>query len=295
MERGSLLFRRKEGPAWALWLVVLLSLAGAAYCGTEVILSLTGKSLCHAETCEVVESFSLLSRPALSLFATAYFLLQGALALALWRRKMALLPLLVLTASAALGAEAILVGRQFVDYHVHCPFCLTVATFTILSATTVILVTRRFAVFSTIFGVAVALLLTPLSIKPLSLAATKHIHRGTPTEEWVLIYASDCPHCHEVLSFCETLEDIDLKLCPKEKALPFLHMLGIKGVPVLVVNRDGEKRILVGSGLILSYMKGEEKSHPLEGLIAPSGVCEENKKCEPLNEDSFEAPALKPF
>jgi len=203
--------------------------------------------------------------------------------------------LLVLAASAALGAEAILVGRQFVDYHTHCPFCLTVATFTILSASTVVFVTRRLVVFGVLLGVTAALLLTPLSIRPLSLAATKHIYRGSPTEEWVLIYAPECPHCHEVLSFCENLSDIDLKLCPKNKALPFLHMLGIKGVPVLVVNRNGEKRILVGSGLIISYLKGEGEKHPLQGLIPPGGICEENKKCEPLNENFLETPAPSSF
>ncbi len=284
MKQGKKLSRWVDLPAWAMWAVALVSFAGAAYCGTEALLSLSGHTLCHAETCEVVESFSLLSRPVLSLLAIVYFVFQGALALALWRKKVSLLPLLVLAASAALGAEAIFIGRQFVDYHTHCPFCLTVATFTILSATTIILVNKRFAVFSTIFGVAAALLLTPLSIEPLPLAAAKHIYRGTPTEEWVLIYAPECPHCHEVLSFCESLSDIDLKLCPKNKALPFLHMLGIKGVPVMVVNRGGEKRILVGSGLIVSYLKGEDEKHPLHGLISPGGICEENEKCEPLRD-----------
>ncbi len=285
--------KRETWPTWALWLVVVASLGGALFCGTEVILSLRGQTLCHAETCAVVEEFSLFSRPVFSLFAAGYFLLQAWLAAHLARRRPGPSWVLLALASAALGAEAILIGRQFVDYHMHCPFCLTVATFTIISALTIVLVSRRLLVLATILGMALAMVVTPLSIKPLALSATKHIHRGTPTEQWLLIYAPNCPHCHEVLSFCETLPDIDLKLCPKRKALAFLHMLGINGVPVLVVDRGGEKRILVGSGLILAYLKGAEKSQPIEGILAPSGVCEEGKKCEPLHEDLLSpAPSL---
>ncbi len=282
------------GPGILLWVAFFSSVAGALFCGTEVILSFSGRTLCHAQTCAVVEEFSLFSRPVFSFFALAYFLLQ---ALLLWnclRQRLSTLWLLLAIASAALGAEAVLLGRQFVDYHMHCPFCLTVAFFVLTSTLSIMVLTRHFWAFAPVLGVAIALLVTPLSIKPLAFSATKRIYRGTPTEKWILIYAPNCPHCHEVLSFCESLSDIDLLLCPKRRALAFLHLLGVNGVPVLVVDRGGEKRVLVGSGFILHYLKQGERHEVPEGLLAPSGVCEEGRKCEPLNE-GHDLPLLNPF
>ncbi len=275
-------------------LVALVSFGGAIFCGTEVVLSFIGRTLCQTETCRIVETFSLFSRPVLSGFAAFYFLLQGLGALYVWRGNDSFLRPVILVAAMAIGAESILFLRQFVDYHLHCPFCLIVAAFTSVSAGIILLACKRLAVFGAIIGVAAAMILTPISLQSLSQASTKHIHRGSPTEKWILIYAPDCPHCHKVLSFCQNLKDIDLKLCPKDKALAFLQLLGIKGVPVLIVNRDGEKKILVGSGLILSYLKRQEKEAFPSSLLTPSGICEENRKCEPLNEKDL-LPLTTPF
>ncbi|NPB10064.1 MAG: hypothetical protein GXO17_06880 [Thermodesulfobacteria bacterium] len=270
-------------------IVALISLAGFLYCGAEAVLSFFGRTLCHAETCAIVESFSRLSRQEMAALAALFFLFQTIGAFSLWWAGGPFLRPLIFTSAMALGAEAVFLGRQFVDYQLHCPFCLTVAAFVVSSSALVLLSCKRLAVFGAVAGMVLALLLTPLSIEPLSRAAVKHIHRGSPTESFILIYAEDCPHCHEVLSFCEKMEDIDLLLCPKEKAFAFLRMLDIPGVPVMVVNKNGEKRVLVGSGLILSYLKeGEKPKAPsLDEFLSPSGICEENKKCEPLEGDEY--------
>ncbi len=264
--------------------MALLSLGGFVFCSAEVILSTMGRTLCHSETCQIVENFSRLSRPLMAILAALFFLVQSLGALALWRSRTAYLPFLVFLASMGLGVEAILLTRQFLDYHIHCPFCLIVAGLVFLSAVPILLVCKRFAVFGVLLGLLLASFLAPLPIVPLSQAAVKHVYRGSPTETLFLIYSEDCPHCHEVLSYCETMEDLDLFLCPKEKTWPFLRMLGISGVPVMVVNHNGEKQILVGSGLILSYLKKEQKEglSDFDEFSVPSGICEENRQCEPL-------------
>ncbi len=264
----------------------LISLGGAIFCGIEVLLSFKGHTLCHTESCSIVESFSIFSRPVLSALATFYFLFQSVASFCVWKKRKFFLFPLILISAIAMGIEVIFVGRQFIDYHLYCQFCLIVSAFTILSASIILMTCKRFIVFGVIVGVIFALLLTPLSIQPFSQAATQHIFRGSPTEKWILIYAPECPHCRKVLSFCQTLKDVDLMLCPKDKALFFLHMLGIRGVPVLLICRDGEKRILVGSNLILSYIKSHERDLFPE-LMPPSGVCEENRKCEPLDGELF--------
>lgn len=282
MELRSQKFR--SSPKVPFLLAAILSILGLLYCGTEVILSGLGKSLCHSDTCEIVESFSLLPRPVLSAGAAFYFLLQGLLALRVFKTGRPS-TFLIFLASSALGMEAILLGRQFIDYGLHCPFCLTVATFTILSASLVLLASKRFAVLATVAGVFLALVLTPVSLSPLSEVSVKRIKRGNPSERMILIYADNCPHCHEVLSFCDQLEDIDLLLCPKQKALAFLRSLNIKGVPVLIIDKEGEKEVLVGSKLIIARLKTAEAPSPgfmpLEELLTPEGVCSETRKCEP--------------
>ncbi len=268
-------------------LVALISLAGFLYCGTEAVLAFFGRTLCQVETCAIVESFSRLSRQEMAAMASVFFFLQALGAFFLWWSGGPFLRPLILLSATALGAEVVFVGRQFVDYQLHCPFCLTVAVLVVTSSSLVLFSCKRLAVFGVVAGVALALLLTPLSITPLSRAAVKHIHRGEPTESYILIYADDCPHCHEVLAYCEKMKDLDLLLCPREKALAFLRLLEIPGVPVMVVNRNGEKQVLVGSGLILSYLQRGKgpKTPSLEEFLSPSGVCEENRKCEPLSEE----------
>ncbi len=265
--------------------ILILSLFGFAFCISEVILSGFGKSLCQADTCQVVESFALLPRPLLAGIAASYFFIQALLAYGVWRGWPYGLNLLTFLATGALGLESILLGRQFFDYHLSCPFCLTVAAFAILSALMALLASRKFVVLGAITGALLAFALTPLSVSPLNKIATKRIYRGNPQEKMILIYAPNCPHCHEVLSFCKNLSDIDLLLCPRQKAQAFMHTLDIKGVPVLIIDRDGEKEILVGSKLILSYLKSQQVSQttlpPLEELLAPEGICSEVQKCEP--------------
>jgi len=274
---------KRKNPLFLL--VSFLSFLGFFFCLAEVILSASGKSLCHADTCEIVESFSLFSRPVLAALAACYFFLQGLLSLRIWKGGLKGLGFLIFMAATALGVESILLGRQFFDYHLSCPFCLTVAAFTISSGLLILLATRKFVVLGAILGVILALSLTPLSILPLSKAATERVYRGNPQEKLILIYAQNCPHCHEVLSFCQQLSDIDLLLCPRNKALAFMHSLDIKGVPILIVDRNGKKEVLVGSKLILSYLKGlttkELPLPPLEDLLTPEGICSETQKCEP--------------
>ncbi len=272
---------------FAFFVAGLVSLAGAVFCGTEVFLSFIGHSLCHAESCNIVENFSIFSRLGLSAIAAIYFLFQSVASFCVWQKREVFLTPLIFISAVAIGTEAILMGRQFIDYHLYCHFCLTVAAFIILSSGLILVVSKRFVVFGVIFGVIFALMLTPLSIQSLSQAATQHILRGSPTEKWILIYAPECSHCRKVLSFCQNLKNVDLRLCPRDKAIFFLHIMGIKGVPVLLVYRDGEKRIFVGSNLILNYLKSQERGPLFPELIPPEGICEENRKCEPLDEELF--------
>ncbi|OAG26771.1 hypothetical protein [Thermodesulfatator autotrophicus] len=275
-----------------LLLALLASIGGFLFCMSEVVLSIFGKSVCTSSACYVVDEFSVLPRSTLAAFAAIYFGIIFFLVRAFLKGDRLVVPFLTVTASVALAGEMVLLSRQAWDYHLHCPFCVTVGIFILLTAVPVLLRFLRISVILAVIAVSWAFALTPLSITPLSEASVQRIYRGNPAEKYILIYSDNCPHCHHIIEFCEKLENIDLYLCPKEKALAFMRSLDIKGVPVMIVDRNGEKEIMIGENLILSYLKKteEKEENPilmvpqtpsnLEKFLVPGGICTEDKKCD---------------
>ncbi|WP_457755541.1 hypothetical protein [Thermodesulfatator indicus] len=285
--RDFMFFKREK----LISLVLLASIAGFFFCVTEVFLGFFGKSVCTSSACYVVEEFSQLSRQTLAALAAIYFAIVFFLVRAFLKGDRLVVPFLCVTASVALAGEMVLLSRQAWDYHLHCPFCVTVGIFILLTALPSLLRFLRISVILAVIAVSWAFALTPLSIAPLSEASVKRIYRGEPSEKYILIYSENCPHCHKVLNFCEKLENLDLFLCPKDKALAFMRSLDIKGVPVMIVDRNGEKKILVGDNLILAYLKREESKEKSSVLLpegstlplnlpSPGGICTEDKKCD---------------
>jgi len=141
----------------------------------------------------------------------------------------------------------------------------------------------------------VAVYLTNVPLRPLEKVAFPAFPKRPATSGLILIYSSKCPHCHEVLKFCQKLPSANLKLCPLEKAKGLLRLLNLKGVPVLVVKEPPRIRIFEGSGAIIAYLK-EKFSGPkkaleaifpgaaeIPGLLIPQteGVCSElQPKCQ---------------
>ena len=97
---------------------------------------------------------------------------------------------------------------------------------------------------------------------------------ASPSKEVYLIFASDCPHCENVIKVLDGCNSCDLYLNPIDKieSLKFngielnsdyspevnrlmLATLGIKEVPVLVVKHPTGFNFLKGEKKILNYMR----------------------------------------
>ncbi|QJA05316.1 hypothetical protein FVE67_00285 [Thermosulfurimonas marina] len=252
----------------------------------ELLLNFKGKSLCQATSCVVVGEWARLSHREMVLLGLVYFLGLGGFLLG---KKEGLL---YLWASGGLFAETIFFLRQGLEYHLYCPFCLLVGLGVALSALPLLVFHRPSwgALLGGLAGLLLGFALTATPLSALKARAFPAFPDRPRVPDLLLIYSPDCPHCHEVLDFCRHLPQANLYLCRKEEALPLFRILGLSGVPVLIVDRPGRREILEGSRAIIAYLEkrfgGQGLSlTPLEnGLFVPqieTGVCSELKpKCE---------------
>jgi len=270
-------------------LVLLVALFWTLGLFIEFLFNLQGKSLCQATSCLVVGEWARLSHREMVLLGLAYFLGLAALLLRPkgWREG-----LLYLWATGGLFAEAVFFLRQALEYQLYCPFCSLVGLGVALSALPLLGLRRpsREVLLGGFFGLLLGFSLTATPLSALKARAIPAFPDRPPAPDLLLIYSPDCPHCHEVLEFCRRLPEANLNLCRKEEALPLFKLLGLSGVPVLIVDRPPRWEILEGSGVIIAYLErrfGKREiplSPPTSGLFIPqleTGVCSELKpKCE---------------
>lgn len=280
----------KFSLGWALLFVLGLSV--------EAFLNLKGRAFCELSSCLIVGELTRLSHRSMVLLGLGYFAVFSVL-LILVLRGQRLEGLLLLMVSSGLGAETVFLLRQAFDYHLWCPFCLTVALGVVGSAVPVLWHFRHFrypavGFLGALLGIMVAFYLTSISLAPLEEVAFSAFPERPPSSDLILIYSPKCPHCHEVLEFCKKIPEINLSLCPREKALGLLRLLDLKGVPILVIKEPPRVRILQGSGAIIAYLR-ERFPRPVKapgpippgatempGLLIPEtgGVCSElQPKC----------------
>ena len=186
----------------------------------------------------------------------------GLLSLLLLLRKF---PLAALLSLSGISAELVFLMRQFLEYHTLCQFCLVVAAgviaVAVFSFSLVRLSLREvFMTASILFSFSLAFLLTRIPVSPI-------------TSDKVLIYSPSCPHCERVIQFCKE-QGIDLSLCRETNVRGILYCLGVKGVPALLIRKQGE-------GNVMAYLLEKENEQNL--LLFPQqdeGVCSVGKTCE---------------
>ena len=222
----------------------------------EAVLNLKGQTLCERESCRIVNDLARLSHENMVFLGIAYLTSLAVLSALVLRGYRRWETPLVLLAFMGIGAETIFLLRQAFDYRVWCPFCLAVAVGVLGAALPVLwqAIFRQIGpegIAGTVLGVAVAFFATSVSLEPIWKASLQNPENSS---DLVLVYSSDCPHCHEVLDFCERV-GIDITLCPKEKAIGLLRLLGLKGVPVLLVGKPSEVQVIQGSNRIIAFLE----------------------------------------
>ncbi|RUM89530.1 MAG: hypothetical protein DSZ24_01040 [Thermodesulfatator sp.] len=254
----------------------------------EFFFNLRGKSLCGAERCFLVGEWAHLSHRGMILLGLLYF--WGLEGLILFRKKRGGEFLLYGWLSGGLFAEAVFFLRQELEYKLFCPLCLLVGLGVLLSALPLFWVSKpswKFGIGG-LGGLVLGFALTASPLSVLKARAFPAFPDRPPAPDLILIYSPSCPHCHEVLEFCRKLPQANLNLCRKEDALPLFRLLGLSGVPVLIVDHPPHQEILEGSRAIIAYLEKRfrQKAQPLPlspsetGLFIPqleTGVCNERQ------------------
>jgi uncharacterized membrane protein len=234
----------------------------------------SGSSICLNQGCEVVDRFTVLSPLYLNLLGLAYF--QAVFwSVRIFKNK----PLkgfdwTGLLLLAGLAVEGVLSAYQIFVAEVICSYCLlTFAVVLILNSmhgrkqfiSGAAIIMAIFISFSLLTFIPTQVFSQYSSLKSGSYGVKSC---SSPAKEVYLIFASDCPHCENVIKELDGCNSCDLYLNPIDKIgkLKFsgielnpdysptinrlmLTTLGIKEIPVLVVkNSTG-----------FSFLKGEEK------------------------------------
>ncbi len=226
-------------------LLFFIYISGLMLVSAELLLNFLGSSFCFTEGCRVVESFVRGGDLTLLLIGMVVF---GSLIIVykLGQKGRVYFVSDTLILFIALTVEGYLVGFQFFVLKQFCVFCLTVFA---LLATAMLLKAfsgSRLAIyaFANFFAVFIATYLVGIQLETL------------PNSKYVLIYSKFCPHCKEVLQYCEQ-KDIEIDKVEISKAIPVMRALNIKQVPVLICqeNDSKNKEIVVGVNQIKDFFE----------------------------------------
>jgi len=115
-----------------------------------------------------------------------------------------------------------------------------------------------------LLSIAFAFYITSVPVTPIwNSASTLFTPLGKKVQkikepQYLLIYSSNCPHCHEVIKFC-LKNKINIKLCHQNKIPAFFRTFDLKGVPVLIAKTSNHSyQIIQGSNKIVKFLSQKE-------------------------------------
>ncbi len=146
--------------------------------------------------------------------------------------------------SVSLSAEGVFVGYQFFRMKHICLFCISIFSIFVILALIRLSKKGFYVIWGFVsFGVILFLfyILKPQTpnIPPLN-------------KPLVLIYKQSCPHCEEVITQAKK-HKINICTIEADSCASLLKSLNIKEVPLLIINKKNEKKIIVGERNILQY------------------------------------------
>lgn len=257
----------------------LLSLGGGLLAAAQaVLIVLQGDILCLNDGCEIVEKLTTVPPIAFNVAGSLFFM---ALFFALWQGGRTVtggLGLARLLLLAGTAVEGVLVGFQYYVAEAFCSYCLIV--FSIIAVLNILMGWRQLLTSAAVFG-AVLLAFASLQFTPHSesegMALDKgiygHLERQQSRNELYLFFSSTCPHCEDVIATIDSTFACSLNFNPIDtlEAAPlaglqlsaayspainrgYLKNLGISEIPILVIKKEGEIRILKGKQMIQEYL-----------------------------------------
>lgn len=233
----------------------ILSITGTLVVFIEVAMNLARTSLCTSEGCTAVTGQVRYGDITILLLGAAAFLLLSILSRPGSprhdrRRDQGISILLC----AAIASEGFLVGYQIFRVSALCWFCLAVCALFVLMGVLWTLsghweATAGFAGFFTVLLLFYLILPAPIGGESLS----DHIGENRLT----LFYSSSCKSCEEIESLC-TECNIVINRVDADEHFDLLEEMDIYEIPVLFINGQEEKRVLIGKKKIEEYLSAAE-------------------------------------
>ena len=237
------------------YIFIILCLVGIALCVSEPVFHHT---VCHTEGCKLAAQ-SLRFKYSFNLIGAVVFTSLILLGLLKCRRVMHIL------IAASITSEGFLIAYQRLVLSETCHLCMAIAAiFFGITLLKLITADEKTGLISGIAGL--------VSIVTLSFFMHPSGACIPSGNRLILFYSNECPHCHKLIDECKCCR-IKVQTLPVKYYSKILKALGIKDVPVLLVNDSREKKIIVGKKKIEEYLKLANQDapilHPYTGFMAP--------------------------
>ncbi len=256
------------------------ALLAAGFIGVQMAtIFFSGEAFCLNQGCKVVEELTKVSPLWVNLAGLLYFLLLYLSALRLRNGPHPQLSWTSLLLLAGLAVEGVLVGYQFFVIHTICSYCLII--FGIILFLNTITGRRQIFLGLAVFSAAIiAFSALNFGQSQMSLE-NRTLQSGTfaktsciaPENQLYLFFSANCPHCQTVIKALENCNSCEMHFNPVEPIKSLNHpelehfpdydpslnrlvlsLLGIKSIPVMIIEKPDGFSLIKGEEPILNYI-----------------------------------------
>ena len=258
------------------WGALLTALFIAVQMATII---LSGEGFCLNQGCEVVESLTKVPPFFINLAGLLFFI--GLFVTSRWLQggphpKLSWTRLLLFT---GLAAEGVLISYQVFVIHTLCSYCLII--FTVILILNLVNGLKQIIISLPVFA-AVLIAFSSLNFgQSLLSLKSQTLMSGTfaktscisPESQLYLFFSSDCPHCQSVIKILENCNSCEMHFNPIDRIDSLNHpelehfpdydpslnrlvlsLLGIKTIPVLIVQNANGLSLIKGEDTIIDYI-----------------------------------------
>ncbi|MEN8142460.1 MAG: hypothetical protein ABFQ82_02550 [Thermodesulfobacteriota bacterium] len=259
------------------WGALLTAVFIAVQMGTIIF---GGEAFCLNQGCKVVEELTLVPPLFINLAGLIFFL--GLFACSRWLPTSGPVPRITWTALlllTGLGAEGVLVGYQVFVIRTLCSYCLII--FSVILVLNLINGRKQIILGLPIFAAMIIAFSSLnfgqslLSLKSQTLLSGTFAKTSciAPESQLYLFFSSNCPHCQTVIKVLENCNSCEMHFNPIDKIDSLNHpelehfpdydpslnrlvlsLLGIKTIPVLIVQNADGLSLIKGEDSILDYI-----------------------------------------
>ncbi len=250
----------------------LFGFAGIILTLSELILKLFHSSICSTQGCIFIANSVKYSDSIIVVSGLAVFVAIFLLSFKKDERSVMLINQLLII---SLSAEGVFVGYQLFRAKHICLFCISIfGVFLIIS---LIQLSKKHFYVITGFASFFTILFLFYILKPVNTQAP------TMNKPLVLIYKKGCSHCEKVIQEAKK-NKINICMIKANSCMALLKSLNIKEVPLLIINKSGEKKIIIGEQRILQYLLGKQnipKNNLYNSIFKDKkGFCTIGEKCK---------------